>query len=67
MIMTREQKLADAITSFLAVADGCPRRETGAGGMTIDAQMQRTVVRVPLLAICELEDALYIERTGDEG
>lgn len=56
--MTREEKLAEAINTFLTITDRCPRRETGAGGMTIDAQMQRTVVTIPLMALADLEEAL---------
>jgi hypothetical protein len=57
--MTREEKLAGAINAFLTVANRCTHREKGAGGMTIEAQMRRTVVTIPLMAIADLEEALH--------
>lgn len=48
-----------ALATLIGVLDACPRHESGAGGMTIDAQLRRTFInRVPAIAVEQARDVL---------
>ena len=50
-----ENKYKVALEKLISVLDSCPQFESGAGGMTIEAQIRRTFInRVPAMAV---EDA----------
>lgn len=53
------ERLRAALRNLLSTVDACKTMEVGAGGMTIEAQMKRTVyLRVPMWPFVEAERAL---------
>lgn len=48
-------RLREAISSAVALLESSPHHEAGAGGMTIDAQIARTTIRVT----ARIKDGLY--------
>lgn len=60
-------RLLDAVRAVVIATENCSRTERGAGGMTIDAQLRRTVInRVPAMPVEELIEALF-EYEGTAG
>jgi len=48
-----------ALEKLISVLDSCPQFESGAGGMSIDAQIRRTFInRVPAMAVEEAREVL---------
>ena len=65
--MLESERLRGAIERFLETAKSCRQQERGSGGMTIEAQISRTVINgLPLKAIFDLEDALNEEDTEEK-
>ena len=59
----RIRELEGALSALLSVLDQCPQSERGVGGMTIDAQLQRTFIRnVPATAVEAARGVLYAWR-----
>jgi len=54
-----EDKYKLALEKLISVIDRCPQFESGAGGMSIDAQIRRTFInRVPAIAVEEAREVL---------
>lgn len=54
-----ENKYKIALEKLISVIDRCPQFESGAGGMSIDAQIRRTFInRVPAIAVEEAREVL---------
>ena len=54
-----ENKYKVALEKLISVIDRCPQFESGAGGMSIEAQMRRTFInRVPVIAVEEARNVL---------
>ena len=53
------ERLREALQCAINVLDHCPHHERGIGGMTIDAQIRRTVInQVPAVLVEDLLNAL---------
>ena len=54
-----EDKYKVALEKLISVIDRCPQFESGAGGMSIEAQMRRTFInRVPAMAVEDARNVL---------
>ena len=54
-----ENKYKIALEKLISVIDRCPQFESGAGGMSLDAQIRRTFInRVPAIAVEEAREVL---------
>jgi len=54
-----ENKYKVALEKLISVLDSCPQFESGAGGMTIEAQIRRTFInRVPAMAVEDARNVL---------
>jgi len=54
-----ENKYKVALEKLISVLDSCPQFESGAGGMSIEAQIRRTFInRVPAMAVEDARNVL---------